>query len=113
MARIENPPMISLAEHPRAAVGIRRAKAFGGLVAFATTAFGSHLSGMSIDAALLRALGAGLAAYFVTWGIALSIWRAFVRAETKLAVERLVARRAEQQARLREFAAGHSSSYEQ
>jgi Kef-type K+ transport system membrane component KefB len=105
--KIKDPPMISLAEHPRASVSIRRAKAAAGLIAFVATAVGASMSGMSADAAAARALVAGIAIYLVSWAIAVSVWRAIVRAETKIAVERLVQRKIEQQTRIRELIAAH------
>jgi hypothetical protein len=90
-----DPPTISLREHPRAAGGIRRLKAWGGLIAFAVTGYASHASGMSFAAAGTRALAAGVVGYLLAWALAIAFWRALVRAETKTAIERIRARRAE------------------
>jgi high-affinity Fe2+/Pb2+ permease len=85
--------MISLADHPRAAAGVRRAKAWAGLVAFFVTGIGSYLSGMALDGSAFRALAAGVVAYMVVWALAIGVWRAYLRAETRSAVDRALARR--------------------
>lgn len=87
--------MISLAEHPRASVSIRRAKASGGLLSFAIAGYASHASGMDLAACGLRALAAGIVGYLVVWGLAITVWRAVVRAEAEAAIERVARRRAE------------------
>jgi hypothetical protein len=89
----DGPPMISLADHPRAAFGVRRAKALGGLLSFAVAGLASHLSGMSLDSSALRALAAGVIGYMVTWALAVGVWRAIMRAQARTAVERAYARR--------------------
>ena len=91
--RAVGPPMISLSEHPRAASGVRRAKAWGGLLSFAVAGVASHISGMGFQASAGRALAAGILGYMVTWAVAVGVWRAFMRAEAKAAVERGLARR--------------------
>jgi hypothetical protein len=88
-------PMISLAEHPRASVSIRRAKAWGGLLAFAVAGYASYESGMSVAASGFRALAAGIVSYLLVWGLAIAVWRAVVRAEARAAIERAARRRAE------------------
>lgn len=88
-------PMISLAEHPRASSSIRRAKAWGGLLAFAVGGYASYESGMGVAASGFRALVAGIVAYLIVWGLAIAVWRAVVRAEAKAAIERVARRRAE------------------
>jgi hypothetical protein len=85
--------MISLADHPRAAAGVRRAKAWGGLIAFGVTAVASHMAGMGVDSSGLRALAAGVVGYMVTWAIAVGVWRAFMRAEARAAIGRAQERR--------------------
>lgn len=92
-ARGDGPPMISLADHPRAAAGVRRAKAWAGLLAFFVTGLGSHLSGMALDGSAVRALVAGVVSYMVVWALAVAVWRAYLRAEARSAVERVLARR--------------------
>jgi hypothetical protein len=88
-------PMISLAEHPRASSSIRRARAWGGLLAFAVGGYASYESGMSVAASGFRALVAGMVAYLIVWGLAIAVWRAVVRAEARAAIERAARRRAE------------------
>jgi hypothetical protein len=99
MSSVGKPPLISLGEHPRASAGIRRAKAWGGLLSFAGTAVASYKSGLGVDGAALRAIGGGMVGYLVCWAVAIGVWRAFVNAEIRAAVERIQQRRAEAETR--------------
>jgi hypothetical protein len=99
MSTIGKPPLISLGEHPGASAGIRRAKAWGGLLSFFGTAVASYRSGLGADGAALRAIGGGIVGYLVCWGVAIAVWRAFVNAEIRAAVERIQRRRAEAEPR--------------
>ena len=96
MSDAGRPPLISLEEHPRAAAGIRRTKAWGGLLAFAVTAVASSMSGLGADSAALRAIGAGVVGYLACWAVAIGVWRAYLNAETRSAVERIQKRREEE-----------------
>ena len=49
-----NPSLVSLADHPRAARGIRTAKAAGGLVGFGVVAIGSWMHHTPLPDTLLR-----------------------------------------------------------
>ena len=80
------PPMIGLADHPRAGGAIRRAKAWGGLIALALSALGGHLHGSTAFDTGVHALVAGVAGYLLTWAVAIAVWRQIVVAEAKAAV---------------------------
>ena len=95
----DNPPLVSLAEHPRAGRSIRRIKAWGGLVAFAATGFASHATGMGLSASILRALAGGIIGSLLAWWLALIVWRNLLQAEARATIERAVLRRREQAAR--------------
>ena len=81
-----------LAEHPRAARAITRAKAWGGLAGFL---IGGYLSlpTETLPAAGLRALAAGVICYVAVWAGAVFLWRRLVVAELRGAQQAEVARR--------------------
>jgi hypothetical protein len=83
---------MSLAEHPRARRHIRKAKGWGGLIAFVLVGLLSHRAGVPFFESGLRALLAGAAGYAVGWGAAVLAWRHLAVAEVR-AAERLVAER--------------------
>jgi hypothetical protein len=87
------PRLVSLAQHPRAAGGIRRAKAWGGLGGLFATAGGSLLQGAPLFDALLWALVGGVAGYLLVWAAAIAVWRAILQAEARAAAARLAERR--------------------
>lgn len=70
----------SLAAHPRAAHGVARAKAWGGLAGFVLGGYLS-LSTHTLPDAGLRALTAGVVCYVATWALAVFVWRRLVVAE--------------------------------
>lgn len=71
---------LSLAEHPRAARSVARAKAWGGLAGFLLGGYLSLSTHTAVDAGL-RALAAGVVCYVATWAIAVFVWRRLVVAE--------------------------------
>jgi hypothetical protein len=85
-------PMLFLAEHPRAAHSIARAKAWGGLAGFL---IGGYLSlpTETLAAAGLRALAAGAICYVAVWAGAVFLWRRLVVAELRGAQQEEIARR--------------------
>jgi uncharacterized membrane protein YccC len=99
------PPLIALADDPRAAGGIRRAKCRAGLAAFALTAVGSYMNGADAFDAGLRALGAGVVGYMVVWAVAVTVWRHIVRADARATVERSLEKRRQREAARAEAAA--------
>jgi uncharacterized membrane protein YccC len=99
-----NPPLVSLAEHPRAARGIRSAKAAGGLLGFAVVAVGSWMHHAPLPDTLLRALVGGIAGNMLAWFGAIVAWHHVLEGEAAATVRRASA---ERQARAERAAAGH------
>jgi hypothetical protein len=83
-------PRLTLAEHPRAARSVARAKAWGGLVGFVLGGYLS-LSTHTLADAGLRALAAGVVCYVAAWAIAVFLWRRLVVAELSHARQELLA----------------------
>jgi hypothetical protein len=75
--------VVSIAQHPRAKAGIRRARTRGALIVFALVFVLNHLSGQELFDTLWRALLAGVVANVVIWGFAIVIWRHIVLAEVR------------------------------
>ena len=86
------PPEMRLTEHPRARAGISRAKGGAGLLVFLIVGLLSLNAGLLAQDAALRALGAGLVAYFLAWGVAVTVWRQLALAELETARARRDAR---------------------
>jgi hypothetical protein len=82
---------LRLRDHPRAQLHIRKAKGWGGLVAFAVVAYLSLNAGVPFADAGLRALGAGVAGFVVCWGAAVLVWHNLAQAELELTRRRLLA----------------------
>src|SRR5579859_3896108 len=78
---------LSVASHPRAAASVRQIKGWGGLLAFGVTAYLSLSHGVAPDVAGLRALGAGIAGYIVSYGCAVAVWRQLMIAEVRARIE--------------------------
>ncbi|HLM85674.1 MAG TPA: PilZ domain-containing protein [Solirubrobacteraceae bacterium] len=70
----------SVAAHPRAALAVARAKAWGGLFGFFAGGYLS-LATSTLLAAGLRALAAGLVCYLAAWAGAVFVWRHLVMLE--------------------------------
>ncbi len=79
-----------LAEHPRAARGVARAKAWGGLGGFL---IGGYLSlpTQTLAGAGVRALAAGIVCYVAMWAAAVFLWRRMLVAELHQAKHDLLA----------------------
>ena len=84
------PPMIALAQHPRAAASIRRLKAWGGIAGLGLTAVGGQLHGSTPFDTGLHALAGGVAGYLLSWAAAITVWRQILLSEAKAAVRRAV-----------------------
>ncbi|MGA9874197.1 MAG: hypothetical protein WBQ21_00115 [Solirubrobacteraceae bacterium] len=78
----------SVAAHPRAALGVARAKGWGGLGGFLIAGYLSLPTGTLAEAAL-RALVAGTVCYVVAWAGAVFVWRRLVMIEIKGREQRL------------------------
>lgn len=87
--------MISVAEHPRAGTSVRRAKSWGGLLAFALMLAAGLLGGVDAGTAIGRAVVGGIVGYLAVWAAALVIWRHLLRAEAKAVLARVHARNSE------------------
>lgn len=83
---------IRLSEHPRATAGIRRAKGMAGLLVFLIVGLLSLRAGILPGEAAARALGAGIVAYLLAWGAAVTVWRQIALAELEQARRRREAR---------------------
>ena len=86
--------LISLGDHPRVAARVRRAKAWGGLVAFGIVVLGSTSHWATLSDALLRGLVAGVIGLHVTWVAAVIVARWILKARTVVAVEEALERNA-------------------
>ena len=78
---------VTLATHPRAAGHIRRAKGWGGLLAFAIVGLLSWHAGIDAFEAGLRAVAAGIVGFMVAWALSIYAWRLLVEAEQRIAQE--------------------------
>jgi len=85
-------PSLAVATHPRSARAVARFKSWSGLAGFVLGGLVSLNAGVPEADALLRALGAGLLAWVVAWGIAIAVWKQVLLAELKATAEK---RRAE------------------
>jgi hypothetical protein len=74
----------SVANHPRAAASVRRAKGLAGLAGFAITALLAHSAGLAATSVLERALLVGIGSYLLAWGCAVAVWRQIVLAELRM-----------------------------
>ena len=81
-----------LSEHPRARASIRRAKGIAGLGTFLLVGVLALRGGILAPEALIRALLAGLAAYWLAWGVAVTVWRQIALGELETARKRREAR---------------------
>lgn len=88
-----NPSLVSLADHPRAARGIRTAKAAGGLLGFAVVAIGSWMHGSAVPDTLMRAVVGGVAGNMLAWFGAIVAWRHMLEGEAVATVRRAQAER--------------------
>lgn len=107
------PSTLRLRDHPRAQLHIRKAKGWGGLLAFAFVAFLSVRAGAPLSDAFMRAIGAGVAGVVVCWGFAVLVWHHLAQAEIELTRRRLLAGmqmvEAERERRGQSAAAGDNS----
>lgn len=85
---LEPPRLVGLDRVPRAAVSIRRAKSWAGIVGFGATFLAGYVHGASFESACLRALAGGLIAYLVAWAAVVAVWRRLVVAEARRAISR-------------------------
>ncbi|MEA2323232.1 MAG: hypothetical protein QOD81_3082 [Solirubrobacteraceae bacterium] len=79
---------ISIAAHPRAAYGVKRAKGIGGLVGLLLVGLLSLQAGAPAADIGLRALIGGVLGYVTFWTLALHTWRHLIVAEARAAAQR-------------------------
>lgn len=100
---------LRLTHHPRAQRHIARAKSWGGLVGFAFGFLAGRGAGLPLEDVLVRALGVGMAAYFLVWAGAVAAWRQVARVELDQMRQRIIemaeAAEAEMERRRAELAA--------
>ena len=99
------PIEVSIANHPRARAGIRRARTRAALIAFALVLGLNLLGDQTLFDATWRALLAGIVVNVIAWRCAIVVWRHIVLAEVNEAGERHAERRREEQERLEKIAA--------
>jgi hypothetical protein len=98
-AEQQRPRTVSLAAHPRARAGIRRARTRAALGAFALVLALNLLGDQPALDALWRALVVGIVVNLIAWRCAIVVWRYIVLAELREAEERWEERRREERER--------------
>ena len=92
--------VVSIAQHPRAKAGIRRARTRGALIVFALVLAINLYGDQELFDAVWRALLAGIVANVVIWRFAIVIWRHIVISEVRqLEEERAEKLKAQQEER--------------
>ena len=82
------PPLVGVGEHPRAALSIRRWKAWASLTGFLAAGYGSWVHGLPLTDAAFRALAGAAAGYLVGGIVVVTVWRHLLQAEARIAIER-------------------------
>jgi uncharacterized membrane protein YccC len=95
----ELPGLVSPADDPRARAGIRRAKAWCGIVGFVIAAYAAYGHNPAFTVCV-HALVGGIVGNLVGWAAALAVWRRIMRAETRQKVDELRERAAARAAAL-------------
>ena len=97
--------VVSIAAHPRAKAGIRRARTRAALIVFALVLALNLVGDQDLFDAVWRALLAGIVANVVVWRFAIVIWRHIVISEVRqLEDERMEKLRAQQEEREKQAA---------
>jgi hypothetical protein len=97
--------VVSIAAHPRAKAGIRRARTRAALIVFALVLALNLVGDQQLFDAVWRALLAGIVANVVVWRFAIVIWRHIVISEVRqLEEERKEKLKAQREEREREAA---------
>jgi hypothetical protein len=98
-AKDEKPELVvSIAAHPRAKAGIRRARTRGALIVFAVVLALNLVGHQLLFDAVWRALLAGIVANVIVWRFAIVIWRHIVISEVRQLEEERMERIKAQQA---------------
>jgi hypothetical protein len=94
--------VVSIAAHPRAKAGIRRARTRAALIVFALVLALNLIGDQTLFDAVWRALLAGIVANVVVWRFAIVVWRHIVISEVRqLEEERVEQIKAQQEERER------------
>ena len=102
----DNPELVvSIAQHPRAKAGIRRARTRGALIVFALVLVLNLIGDQDLFDAVWRALLAGIVANVVIWRFAIVIWRHIVISEVRALEEERMEKIKAQQAERERLAA--------
>ena len=96
---------VSIAQHPRAKAGIRRARTRGALIVFALVLVLNLIGDQELFDAVWRALLAGIVANVVIWRFAILIWRHIVISEVRQLEEERAEKLKAQQAEREKLAA--------
>jgi hypothetical protein len=83
---------VRLSTHPDAVASVKRTRARCGLGGFVGVLALCLLAHVPIDAAVFRALLAGIACHLVGWWAAIAIWRSVIRMQVQQAAEAYNAR---------------------
>ena len=94
------PVTVSIAQHPRAKAGIRRARTRAGFLAFVIVLALNLIGHQDAFDATWRALLAGIVVNVIVWRCAIVVWRHVVISELRQEEERREERVREAQARL-------------
>ena len=97
--------VVSIAQHPRAKAGIRRARTRGALIVFALVLVLNLIGDQELFDAVWRALLAGIVANVVIWRFAIVIWRHIVISEVRALEEERMEKIKAQQAERERLAA--------
>jgi hypothetical protein len=97
--------VVSIAHHPRAKAGIRRARTRGALIVFALVLALNLVGDQELFDAVWRALLAGIVANVVIWRFAIVIWRHIVISEVRALEEERMEKIKAQQAEREKLAA--------
>jgi hypothetical protein len=97
--------VVSIAQHPRAKAGIRRARTRGALIVFALVLVLNLIGDQDLFDAVWRALLAGIVANVVIWRFAIVIWRHIVISEVRALEEERMEKIKAQQAERERLAA--------
>jgi hypothetical protein len=85
------PDGICVADHPRSAGMVRRAKGLAGLAGAVLCTLLAMRAHLPADDALLRGLAGGIVSYLVVWAAALAVARQLVVAEVRAHYEEVMA----------------------
>jgi hypothetical protein len=106
----EGAVVVSISAHPRARVGVRRARTRAAFLAFALVLVLNLLGDQTLFDAAWRALLAGLVVNIVVWRCAIVVWRHIILSELRQVAEARAARRRAEFERLQAQAAAEQAN---